>query len=271
MPLVLRPKLTNTEEHATRARLERWICIGCGHEWRRGHPPPYCRHCGVVGGYAPEEIELIGARSEDVDDVPDGVIVPEWSEALPRGLPLGRTLLLRGRPGGGKSRSAFRLAPQIGQAMIFGLEMGKSHSVETATNAGAKLENIWWYEDIEGLSELELLNPAVVVIDSIQKLGRDRKRIVEQLRDWAKDAERNVIFISQLSADGKSRYGEDDDFYADMNVDVSPGRTDKGPRKMVHGFADSPTRCADGCCHVSVAKSRVCPLIAFDVPIVAGF
>jgi hypothetical protein len=155
--------------------------------------------------------------------------------------------------------------------MIFGLEMGKELSLDTARSAGARLDRAWWYGDVDGLVELELLDPACVVVDSIQKLRYARRRIVDQLMQWARDNDRNVVLVSQLSADGKSRHGEDDDFDVDMTVDVSPGRTTRGARKDVHGLEDTPTRCADGCCHASVAKSRVCPLVAFDVPIVAGF
>ena len=269
--LVLRPDLTIAPKENTRARPVRWVCIGCHHEWRGKTIPRYCRQCGVVGGYAPEEVELIGSRSDEVDELEPGVVVPEWSSVLPVGLPLGRTMLLRGRPGAGKSRVSYRMATQIGIAMIFGIEMGKTLSLDSALKAGAKVDDVWWYQDVEGLEDLEAIDPDVVVVDSIQKLRYERRRIVDRLMAWAKENGRNVILVSQLSADGKSRYGEDDDFDADMTVDVSPGRTDRGPCKKVHGFEDGPTRCKDGCAHASVAKSRVCPLLALDVPIVAGY
>jgi hypothetical protein len=264
--------LTEDAFACTRARLTRWICIGCGHEWHRVNAiPRYCRQCGVVGGYAPEEIELLGTKSDEIATMPPGVFVEEWKSPLPRGLPLGRSLLLRGRPGGGKSRSAFRLSSQIGPTMAFGLEMGKELSVETATLAGANLHAFTWYSDIKGLSELELVDPAVVVIDSIQKLGRARGSVLDDLMTWARERERNCVFVSQLSADGKSRYGEDADFDCDMNCDVGPTRTAKGGlMQKTHAFDDKPTKCKNGHAHVSVAKSRVCPLISFDVPIVDG-
>lgn len=249
----------------------RWVCIGCGDEWRGSRLPKRCRVCGVMGGYAPEEAELLGSRSDDLEELQPGIVVPEWSEVLPQGLPLGRSLLLRGRPGAGKSSAAFRFATQLGRAMIFGLEMGKALSLDRARKAGANVEDVYWYDDMAGLADLELVDPACVVVDSIQKLRYARRRVVDQLFQWAKDFDRNVVLVSQLSADGKSRYGEDDDFDADMNVDIAPGRTDKGPRKYIHGLDDAVTRCRDGCCHASVAKSRVCPLLAFDVPIVRGY
>jgi hypothetical protein len=272
VPLVLRDDLTLEQNKDTRARLERWVCIGCGHEWRGSVVPAYCRECGVIGGYAPVEIEIVGVRSGEIGRVQTGTLVTEWAPALPRGLPLGRSLLLRGRPGAGKSRVAFRLAGQLGKAMIFGLEMGNELSLDSANNAGAKLDEILWYEGLEGLSDLDAVNPDVVVIDSIQKLRKDRRRTVDRLMQWAKDFDRNLILVSQLSAEGKSRYGEDDDFDVDMTVDIWAGRHPKhGPRKDLHGLEDEPRHCADGCAHASVAKSRVCPLVAFDVPIVAGY
>jgi hypothetical protein len=273
VPLVLCPELTETKKEDTRTRaraIVRWICIGCGHEWRGKTLPSRCRRCNVEGGYAPEEIRLIGSRSDDVEDLEYGKVLPEWSTVLPRGFPLGKVLLMRGRPGAGKSRIAFRLATQIGRAMIFGLEMGKILSLDTARSAGAEVGAVLWYEGLEGLDELDTVDPDVVAIDSIQKLGYDRRRVIDRLTDWAADRGRNVILISQLSSDGKSRYGEDADFYADMNCDVTAGRTDKGPRKCLHGLDSEPRKCLDGYAHVAVAKSRVCPLLAFDVPIIAG-
>jgi hypothetical protein len=225
----------------------------------------------MVGGYAPQEIRLIGTMSDDIDGVEYGLKVADWSAVWPRGVPLGRTFLLRGRPGAGKSRLAYRLAAQLGRAMVFGIEMGKTLSLDTARQAGAQCEQLVWYDDLEGLAELELLEPAVVVIDSIQKLRRARRQTVDRLMAWAKQSDSSLVLVSQLSADGKSRYGEDDDFDCDMTVDVWPGRTTKGPRKDVHLFEDTHRRCDDGCAHVLVAKSRVCPLVAFDAPIVAGY
>jgi len=222
-------------------------------------------------GYAPEEVALIGTRSDELEELSAGILVPEWSQILPHGLPLGRTMLLRGRPGAGKSRLAYRFASQLGRVMCFGIEMGKALSLQTAQNAGAHVKDVWWYEDLEGLEEIDLIDPAAVVIDSIQKLKRARRRTVDFLLNWARQTSRNVILVSQLSAQGKSRYGEDDDFDVDMTVDVSPGRSAKGGRKEIHGLEDSPTLCKLGCAHASVAKSRVCPLISADLPIVAGF
>lgn len=270
MPLVLHRDLTATEKTDTRARLVRWICIGCGHEWRGKVLPPRCKRCDVSSGYAPEEVKLIGSASDEIEELEYGALLPEWATALPRGFPLGKVLMMRGRPGAGKSRIAFRLATQLGRAMIFGLEMGKTLSLDTARSAGAKVDDVLWYEGLEGLEELETVDPNMVAIDSIQKLNYDRKRVIQRLTDWANANGRNVILISQLSADGKSRYGEDADFDADMNCDVSPGRTDKGPRKYLHGLEEEPRKCREGCAHVSVAKSRVCPLLAFDVPIISG-
>lgn len=271
MPLVLKPSLTVIEKEDTRARLLRWVCIGCGHEWRGKKIPLRCRRCGVKGGYAPEEIELIGTRSDELPALQYDVVVPEWTPLLPRGLPLGASILLRGRPGAGKSRSAYRFAAQLGTVMAFGIEMGPVLSLDTARNAGANVERIIWYGDMDGLAELEIIDPAAVVIDSIQKLRQARRRIVDGLMNWAKTRNRNLVLVSQLSADGKSRYGEDDDFDVDMTVDVSPGRTDRGPCKALHGLEETKRPCAPGCCHAYVAKSRVCPLLACDIPIVAGY
>jgi|WetSurMetagenome_2_1015567.scaffolds.fasta_scaffold63133_1 hypothetical protein len=265
------PNLTLVQNTGTRARLEVWSCIGCGHRWGTSAPPDYCRKCGVRGGYAPEDLELIGTQSADLSDLEPGVIVTDWAHLLPIGLPLGLTMVMRGRPGGGKSRSAFRFASQIGIAAVFGLEMGKVLSKETAGFAGANLDNCWWYDDVEGIADLNVLCPAVVVVDSIQKVQRGRTRFVNGLRKWAKDNARNAIFVSQLGIHGASRHGEDQDFDCDIVVDVSPGMVDGVACKNRHGINEKPADCREGCAHVRIVKSRVCQLVGGDVPIVAGF
>jgi hypothetical protein len=158
----------------------------------------------------------------------------------------------------------------MGTASIFGLEMGKVLSKETGSFAGAVLDNCWWYDDMVGLEDLAIISPAVVVVDSLQKL-KPRKSIVKRLRDWAMAEGRNVLFVSQLGQHGSSRHGEDDDFDCDIVVDVSPGMIDGTPCRNRHGINDKPIDCREGCAHVRIAKSRVCQLIGGDVPIVAGF
>lgn len=265
------PKLTLVGKSAKRAPAQAIVCIGCGHRWQSQKPAPsYCRQCGVRGGYAPEDLELLGTQSDELEELAPGVIVPDWSHLLPIGLPLGLSMVMRGRPGGGKSRAGFRLASQMGIAMIFSLEMGKTLGKETARNAGATLENCWWYDDIEGLADLDVLSPAVVLVDSIQKLRR-RNSAILKLRAWAADKERNAIFVSQLGTHGASRHGEDSDFDCDVVVDVQPGMVDGVQCKNRHGIGEKATECAEGCAHVRIAKSRVCQLISGDVPIVAGY
>ena len=259
------------ENPDTRARFERWVCIGCRHVWAGKLPAPrYCRECGLSGGYAPESIPLRGVQSQDIAAVEPGIIVPEWSHLLPVGLPLGLSMVMRGRPGGGKSRAAFRLASQIGVAAIFGLEMGTVLSKDTARQAGARLDNCWWYDDVEGLEDLDVLSPAVVVVDSIQKIPY-RSRTVAKLRNWARTNGRNLILVSQQGQHGSSRYGESDDFDCDVVVDVSPGMVDGQQCRKSHGLNEKATKCQPGCAHVRIAKARICPLVPGDVPIVEGF
>lgn len=224
-----------------------------------------------MGGYAPNLIELIGLRSDEIEEPEPGIIVDELRPVLPMGVPLGRTILFRGRPGAGKSRVSYRVACRFGRVMIFGIEMGKVLSLDTAIKAGANVDDVWWYEDVRGLDELEIIDPAAVAVDSIQKLREERRSVVDRLMEWAVERNRNVILVSQLSADGKSRYGEDDDFDVDMVVDVLQGRTDAGPTKAVHGLEEKKTPCKNGHAHLSVKKSRICQLLAFDAPIVARY
>lgn len=264
------PLLTSRRQADTRARFGQWVCYACGHVRRTVNAPPYCYQCGAPNGYAWEDLKLQGSRSEEIGDLEPGVPVPEWLSAFPNGLPLGRSLVMRGRPGVGKSRAALRLASQIGVTMAFGLEMGEVLSKDTAQQSGANMDRFWWYEDTSGLSELEIIKPAVVVVDSAQKLGRQRKSIVAQLRNWAQQQGGNLILVSQKGKHGASRHGEDDDFDCDAVADVTHGSTPQEPRAAIHGFDGKPTPCKYGHAHVAIAKSRICPLVAFDVPIVRG-
>lgn len=264
------PLLTSKRKADTRARFGQWVCIACGHVRRTKNAPPYCYQCGAANGYAWEDIKLQGARSEEIGDLEPGVPVPEWLAAFPTGLPLGRSLVMRGRPGVGKSRVGFRLASQIGVTMAFVLEMGEVLSKDSAQQAGANMDRFWWYPDTSGLSELAIIKPAVVLVDSVQKLGRQRKSIVAQLRQWAQQAEGNLILISQKGKHGASRHGEDDDFDCDCVADVQHGSTSQERCSAIHGFDSKPTPCEMGHAHISIAKSRICPLVAFDVPIFRG-
>jgi hypothetical protein len=222
----------------------------------------------MVNGYGAEDIPILGKRSTELGQLKQGVFVDDWSLALPHGLPLGCSLVMRGRPGAGKSRAGYRLGAAIGPCMAFGIEMGETLSSVTANDAGANMANFWWYEDLEGLKDLPHIDPACVVIDSVQKLGRARGRIVAMLRKWALENDRNVIFVSQRNQKGASRNGEDDDFDCDVIVDVTRCKNDGVMRQEIHGRDESRTPCQEGCAHIEIAKSRVCQLIALDVQIV---
>lgn len=264
------PTLTSKTNADTRARLGHWVCYACGHVRRTKNAPPYCHQCGAPNGYAWEEIRLQGARSDEIEELPPGILIPEWKVAFPEGIPLGRSLVMRGRPGVGKSRIGFRLASQIGTTAAFVLEMGKVLSRDSAQKVGAHLERFWWYEDMDGLAELELIHPKIIVVDSVQKLGRQRKSIVARLRQWAMERDATLILVSQKGKHGASRHGEDDDFDCDVVADVEHGTTPQEARSAIHGFDGKPTRCKMNHAHIVIAKSRICPLVAFDVPIVNG-
>lgn len=260
--------MTQTAKSCSAPDLVRWVCVNCQDHFRGKTVPKYCYNCGMVQGYAAEDIPILGTRSSELGQLKPGVFVDDWSLALRHGLPLGCSIVLRGRPGAGKSRAGYRLGAAIGSCMAFGLEMGKTLSCVTAESAGANMANFWWYEDLDGLKDLPHLNPSTVVIDSIQKLGRARARIVSMLRKWALDNQRNVILVSQLNTKGKSRHGEDDDFDCDLLVDVTRCKNDGVMRQEIHGLDATRTPCQEGCAHIEIAKSRVCNLVALDVPIV---
>jgi len=248
----------------------RWVCVNCGDLCPRKRPPPWCNQCGMVDAYAPEEVELSAILPDQIEDLTPGVIVPEWAPLLPRGLCLGCSLVMRARPGAGKSRSAFRLAGALGgRAMVFALEMGAKLSADTARDAGADTSQFYWYEDADKFEEVEALDPVVVVVDSIQKLPR-RKAWIARARQWARDRDRNLILISQKGKHGASRHGEDDDFDCDCIVDVMPCEAEGRPRSELHHGDERPTACAPGCAHAVVVKSRICMPGAWDVPIGAG-
>jgi hypothetical protein len=224
----------------------------------------------MPNGYAPIELTLRGTRSSELADLEPGPIFPEWSAGFPAGIPLGRTLVVRGRMGAGKSRATFRLASQYDICAVLGLEMGKALSLETARNAGANLDSCYWYDDVDDLlADLDDLEPQAIAIDSIQKLGRARSRVVRQLRRWVAEHQSTLLLISQLSKDGRSRYGEDDDFDCDAMLDCLPGVVEGVRQTHSHGMDGVKSECEKGCCHIAIRKSRISPLIGFDVPIIS--
>jgi hypothetical protein len=267
-----RLNLTPPRKSSTRARLERWVCIACGDENPKGQTLKYCRACGLKNGYAPQSVQLKGTHSDDASltAVEPGIALPEWSIVLPHGLPRGRSIVLRGRPGAGKSRLAYRLASQLGVTMAFGLEMGKKLSRETAANAGADMPKLFWYDELGGMEDEPYLHPACIAIDSVQKIGQGWRGTLRKLRDWSQETGGTLILVSQMNVRGSSRFSEDADFDCDIVVDVLPTiDKEKVRRTALHGFESEHTPCKDKCAHLSIAKSRICPLIAFDVPIVA--
>lgn len=265
------PNLTQRKNSTIRARASRNICVGCGHVCAGSEVPRHCWQCGLPNGYALEEQAIEGTRSDELGELEPGVPVGDWLTALPQGLPLGCSMVLRGRPGAGKSRIAFRFASEIGNVSALTLEMGKVLSADSARKAGARMDRFWWYDDVDkGIDELAVVRPSSAIVDSIQKLGRRRASVIERLKRWAKDESTNLILVSQQGRHGVSRHGEDDDFDCDVVVDVQHATNQGIPRKEVHGFEEERTPCRKGCAHLVVVKSRVCPLIAFDVPIVKG-
>jgi hypothetical protein len=225
----------------------------------------------MPNGYAPEEIEIVGRRSDEIEGIPTGVFVADWEKVLPSGLPLGFSMLLRGRPGGGKSRAAFRFVSQLGTTMAFALEMGQALSCVTAEVAGARMDRFYWYDSIAGLEELDTIDPAAVAIDSVQKLGRDKSKVIKRLRRWALERQRNLVLVSQQNIRGASWGGDAPDFDCDFIVDISRRLNEKGiARREIHGNDETPSMCAEKCAHAQVAKTRVPDSVpvAFDVPIV---
>lgn len=260
--------LTNTPENAFEP--ERWICIECGHECEKRIIPSHCSQCGCRDGYAAERIAIIGRLSTELDEIQPGTIVEEWRPLLPNGLPKGLSMVLRGRPGAGKSRAGYRFGSQIGRSCVAALEMGCKLSNSTARNAGARTENnnMVWYDEIDPLfDELKYTTPAVIIVDSVQKLKK-RGVWVTKLRRWALEHDANLILISQKGQHGSSRHGEDDDFDCDVIIDVKATSKDGTIFSELHGKEEFKTPCKNKHAHATVAKSRVCELLSWDVPIV---
>jgi hypothetical protein len=258
--------LTPEKKTDTRARFPRWKCSACSVVVRARVPAKWCKACGAIGSYQAFEPVVTGLRFDEIQICDDGVHVEDWAVAMPNGYPLGRTIVLRGRPGAGKSRIGDRLASALGKTMAFGLEMGIELTADSARLCGAEVSRMTFYDDIARLDELEALDPDVVLVDSVQKLGAARARILTQLEKWVRSGPRRaVVLVSQQNQRGVSRYSESSDFDADIVCDV---RKIQDVGSACHNGETTATPCAKGCAHVHMAKGRSMALIDFDVRVV---
>jgi predicted ATP-dependent serine protease len=159
-------------------------------------------------GFAPIEQTPIGTLATEQSQTAaiEYAHAPAWSSIWPQGVPRGIVQLWTGRPGHGKSRLALHMATDIGVTAYLSLEMSEAVLLDTAKSCGSELSRLWpYYSPGALLSDLPIVQPAVIVVDSLQELGS--KRTLAQLFGWCRVTPGVLILVSQVNSDGQARGG----------------------------------------------------------------
>jgi len=148
------------------------------------------------------------------------------------GAPHARISLWSGEHGVGKTRLLTdwmkRLNKQGMTSMISQGEVSRGQFIGEKLGAG-KYDNIWVSDDMaidDLISAIQKVSPVVCITDSVQQIeeyqgGRGAKKIVRKLRDVLEGTGTHVVFISQLTADGKSKGGTELPHEVDVEVRLS--------------------------------------------------
>ncbi len=171
---------------------------------------------------------------------------PSWDEALGGGVVAGSSLLVHGPKGTGKTRAlcqiAVTVAGRLGGVVLYGsAEMPRDLFVRYARQEGlegAELERLYVADDgsLESiLSDVDELEPAVVVFDSVQKIRVDDlhgdaalRRVIEaglelSVRRVTRGNKAIVFLVSQVTKEnvfaGPSEFGHDVDVLVQLRRD----------------------------------------------------
>lgn len=119
------------------------------------------------------------------------------------GFPAGKSVVVRGPEGSGKSRACLRWASSaIG--LVVCLEMDKAQTREVALSAGADPGRLYLVHELgEAEAAASACGARVVLVDSITVAGRGMVRRAKELRDWAGRRGAVVLLISHENKRGQ--------------------------------------------------------------------
>lgn len=154
------------------------------------------------------------------------------------GLPSGSISLWSGAPGIGKTRLLVELMKRFDQmnppqtSMIFQGEISPARFKGEKMGDYIPCGNIWVSGDVaidEQIAAIDHYKPRLVITDSVQQIeeyrgGRGAKEIVRKIRDVIERTDTHVIFISQLTREGKSKGGTDLPHEVDVECIIESGQ-----------------------------------------------
>jgi predicted ATP-dependent serine protease len=153
-------------------------------------------------------VTSLEGNSEELEQEPEFIPAGDFGAVFTRGVPLGASQLWYGGPGTGKSRLAMRFATHLGRTLVCALEMGEEMTAQLARESGSKMVNYWTCRDTKSLwHDLPFVEPLVVIVDSIQELGRGAKGTIKRLYDWANETGGIAIHVCQVNSKGTARGG----------------------------------------------------------------
>ncbi len=188
-------------------------CLACLTHFSSAFHPLICDSCGrentVVIREVVEDTELDSAYSlgqtqklavraidleaEEIPKVPTGQT--EVDSLLHGGFVLPATVTVYGRAGTGKSRSSLRWATHIGTTLLVSLEMPLRLALHSATEARAKVENLFMIDDAEHMiSEAERIGAECIIFDSYS-YSNAKASVLRDLQAWSKECAGLVFLI----------------------------------------------------------------------------
>lgn len=210
----------------------KWTCVLCESSIHSIVKPELCGNCGGVRSFANVAAEVPYKRASEIK--PSFVKrystgIGELDTALGGGIPAGSTIMLWGRGGSGKSRSALRIGTQLGQCLCVSIEMTEELCTATAASAGGNIEKLFITRDES--TALPGRGVRCVVWDSISRTVKQEEALV-RLEAWAKRTGGVVLLVCHATKGGEYRGPSTLQHWPDAEIRFSQARARPGHARV---------------------------------------